>query len=100
MSMITKSMILKSLKGVMDPELGWSVVDLGLIYETKINGGNVHIKMTLTTPMCPLASMIVDDVKGNISRLKGVRNVEVELVWDPPWSPKRLSPQAKKTLGL
>jgi metal-sulfur cluster biosynthetic enzyme len=98
--MVTKGMVLKTLKGVMDPELGWSVVDLGLIYDVKTSGSNVHIKMTLTNQMCPLASMIVDDVKGNISRLKGVKNVKVELVWNPPWSPERLSPEAKKTLGL
>ena len=98
--MVTKSTVLKALKGVMDPELGLSVLDLGLIYGVKINGANVYIKMTLTTPICPLATMIVEDVKGNVSKLKGVKNVKVELVWDPPWSPKKLSPEAKKTLGI
>lgn len=98
--MVTKTAILKALKNVMDPELGMNIVDLGFIYGVKIKGGNVHIKMTMTTPMCPLLSSILEDAKNNVSMLKGVKNVEIELVWKPRWTPKKISPEARKTLGL
>jgi metal-sulfur cluster biosynthetic enzyme len=98
--MVTKKDVLKILKSVVDPEININIVDLGLIYNVDVNGSDVKIKMTLTTPHCPLSKMIVDDAKMKIKELSGVKNTEVELVFDPPWSPERLSAEAKKKLGF
>lgn len=92
--------VLKALKKCYDPELGISVVDLGLIYDVKVSGKSVHVKMTLTTPGCPLHAFIVEDVRKRVKGLKGVEDVEVELVWDPPWTPARMTKEAKKKLGF
>ncbi len=97
--MITKKDILKALEGCLDPEIGISVVDMGLIYGIEVENGSVHIKMTLTNPGCPMARMILTDVENVVKSMKGVKNVEVELVWEPRWTPDRLSDKAKKLLG-
>lgn len=97
--MITKKSVMNALKEVIDPEIGISVIDLGLIYNVKLNKDKVKIKMTLTTPLCPLSNFLVRSVEEKIKSL-GVKNVEVELVFDPPWSPERMSKKAKKLLGF
>lgn len=90
----------KALNEVIDPEFGLSVVELGFIYEVKVeNEGNVHIKMTLTNPYCPFHRMFVNRVEEAVRNL-GVKNVDVELVFDPPWTPERISPEGRKKLGL
>ena len=89
---------MKALEGCMDPELGISVVDMGLIYGVEAKEGGVHIRMTLTNPGCPMARMIAKDVEETV-RGMGVGKVEVELVWEPRWTPDRLSEKAKKMLG-
>ncbi|MEM5799570.1 MAG: metal-sulfur cluster assembly factor [Candidatus Aenigmatarchaeota archaeon] len=96
---LTKSQVIKKLKDCYDPEIPINIVDLGLIYNVKIEGNNVYVKMTLTAVGCPLASFITEDVKNKIKEL-GVENVEVELVWDPPWTPERMSKEAKIILGI
>ncbi len=100
--MVSKEEILEVLKNVYDPEIPVNIVDLGLIYDVEIDeNNNVHIKMTLTAPGCPLAffltKMVEDAVKEEIPE---VNNVKVELVWDPPWTPDRMSEEARKMLGL
>ena len=97
--MVTEEEVMKALEECLDPELGISVVDMGLIYDVEVEEGNVHVKMTLTNPGCPMASMISHDVEETVKKLDGVKSTEVELVWDPPWTPERLSPKAKKMLG-
>jgi metal-sulfur cluster biosynthetic enzyme len=97
--MVTKAQVLAELKKCFDPEVPVNIVDLGLIYDVKINGGNVKIKMGMTSFGCPMKSFIVDDVKDKISKIKGVKKVDVDLVLDPPWSPDRMSKEAKKKLG-
>ena len=96
--MVSKEEVSSALKECIDPEIGMSVIDLGLIYDVNIEGGKVKIKMTLTTPGCPMGSLIARDVKDKISKLEGVEEAEVEIVWDPPWSPDMMSDYAKEVL--
>ncbi len=96
-----KEEIFKALKGVIDPEIGFNVVDLGLIYGLEIDGkGNVKVKMTLSTPSCPLSGTIMDWVKSAVESVKGVKSAEIELVWDPPWNIEMASNEVKKSLGM
>jgi len=93
-----KEKILEKLREVVDPELGVNIVDLGLIYEIKVDGGNVKILMTLTTPGCPMAAGFVQEVERKIRQLKGVKKVVVDLTFDPPWTPDKMSKEAKKKI--
>lgn len=97
--MLKKDEIVSALKGVYDPELGLSIVDLGLVYDIEIGAGEVKLTMTLTTPYCPVAPQFIAQVEDKIKSL-GVANVKVELVWDPPWSADRISDEAKMELGI
>ncbi|NJE49341.1 metal-sulfur cluster assembly factor [Thermococcus sp. 9N3] len=98
---ITEEMILEKLKEVIDPEIGIDVVNLGLIYEVKVNPDNtVYVKMTMTTPGCPLTMWILRAVEDKILEIPGVKDAEIELTFDPPWTPDRISPEYKKKLGL
>lgn len=98
---LTKDKILDVLRGVYDPEIPFNIVDLGLIYDIKIEkDGKVYIKMTLTFPGCPIAGFIMEQVRNAALSVEGVRDVEVELVWDPPWTPDRISPELRTELGI
>ncbi|MEM5766398.1 MAG: metal-sulfur cluster assembly factor [Candidatus Aenigmatarchaeota archaeon] len=96
--MVTKNQILSTLKKCFDPEIPINIVDLGLIYGVEVKDGNVKIKMGLTSPGCPMQSYIIEDVKNKISKIKGVKKVDVSMVFEP-WSPDRISKKAKKKLG-
>ena len=98
--MVTNDDVLKVLKKCYDPEIPINIVDLGLIYGLKVENGRVGIKMTLTSPFCPLVSAIVEDVKKKVEKIKGVKKVDIEIVFEPPWSPDRMSPNAKKKMGV
>jgi metal-sulfur cluster biosynthetic enzyme len=88
------------LRRVIDPELGINIVDLGLIYSAGTNEGRVEIVMTMTTPACPMNSYLVEQTrKALMQGLPGVKEVNVKLVWDPPWGPQMMSPEAKKQFG-
>lgn len=94
-----RDQIIEQLKQVIDPELNINVVDLGLIYEIDITENNdVIIEMTLTTPGCPLHDSITNGVKHSVSYLDEVNDVDVIIVWQPAWSPERMSPEAMKQL--
>jgi metal-sulfur cluster biosynthetic enzyme len=98
--MVTTDLVRKALKGVKDPELGLNVVDIGLIYEVKVSdAGEVHITMSLTSPGCPSGPEIIGDVKQVVGDLEGVNGVEVELVWEPYWTPDRMDPRVRAFLG-
>ncbi|WP_010480179.1 metal-sulfur cluster assembly factor [Thermococcus zilligii] len=98
---LTKELILERLKEVIDPEIGLDVVNLGLIYELEIRPDNtVYVKMTMTTPGCPLTMWILRAVEDKILEIPGVKDAEIELTFDPPWSPDMISPEYKKKLGL
>ena len=89
-----------SLKKVLDPELRINIVDLGLVYDVREEGGEVEVEMTLTSPGCPLASVIDKDVKKVVMKIKGVKKVTLELIWDPPWTAEMMSDEAKAELGF
>ena len=96
MSTITKDQVRDSLKQCMDPEVPLSIVDMGLIYGINVSDNNdVNIKMTMTTKGCPLHDTMVDDVTRYTKKVPGVNNVQVDIVWDPPWSMDRMSDDAK-----
>ncbi len=84
---------------VYDPELGIDLVNLGLVYELASDGGVLTVAMTLTTPGCPLGGSIPDQVRCSLETIPGVREVQVELIWEPAWEPEMMSPAAKHALG-
>ncbi|MEM5852833.1 MAG: iron-sulfur cluster assembly protein [Candidatus Aenigmatarchaeota archaeon] len=96
--MVNKKQVVSVLKKCYDPEISMNVVDLGLIHDVKINGGNVSIKMGLTSPNCPLRSLILEDIKNKVSKIKGVKKVDIDLVFEP-WSLDRVSKKIKKKMG-
>lgn len=98
--MLTKETIYETLRTVPDPELGLSIVDLGLVYDVTITDGQVNVLMTLTTMGCPLFSLISEPIKHEVKKLPGVVDVNVELTFDPPWSIEKLSEEAKGQLGM
>jgi metal-sulfur cluster biosynthetic enzyme len=89
---VTPAQLWTALEGVFDPELGMSIVELGLVYGVEIHDGSVRITMTLTTPGCPLHDSITDWVRTTVQRIPGVGDVDVRLTFDPPWSPERIQP--------
>ena len=96
MSTVSIEDVRSSLKQCMDPEVPLSIVDMGLIYGINVNDNNdVDIKMTMTTQGCPLHETMVDDVKRYTKKVSGVNNVNVEIVWDPPWTMDKMSDEAK-----
>ena len=96
MSIVNAEDVRNSLKQCMDPEVPLSIVDMGLIYGIDVNENNdVDIKMTMTTQGCPLHETMVDDVKRYTKKVSGVNNVNVEIVWDPPWTMDKMSDDAK-----
>jgi metal-sulfur cluster biosynthetic enzyme len=93
--------ILSALKQVVDPELGINIVDLGLVYRAERIGDVVAVRMTMTTPSCPLGEMLLDEVRSALSeKYPQAAQVSVELVWDPPWSAELMSPAARRQLGV
>lgn len=104
--MITKEQILETLKKVIDPELRVNIVDLGLIYDVAIvpsaSSGqvNVTVTMTLTTPGCPLSMFFEEWVPSAVKKVAGVKDVRINLVWEPPWDPEKISDDAKEMLGM
>jgi FeS assembly SUF system protein len=93
--------VMDALKTVQDPEIPVNLVELGLIYELLVKkGGNVFVEMTLTTPSCPVAQSMPDEVKKAVASVPGVEDVRVSLVWTPPWTQDRMSEEAKLELGL
>jgi metal-sulfur cluster biosynthetic enzyme len=97
---VTEKEVRNALKGVKDPELGLDLVVLGLIYDIEIDGGDVKAIMSLTSPMCPVAGQIVEEVRQTIEAMEQVDSAEVELTFDPPWTPERISPLIRASLGL
>jgi len=98
--MTTTEEIREALKQVYDPELSVNVVDLGLVYGTEIDDqGNVRVTMTLTSPGCPIGPMVGEMVQDALAPLDGVKQVDVDVVWTPPWRPDMMSEDAKLELG-
>ena len=95
----TKEQILEALKQVYDPEIPVDIVNLGLVYDVAVEDGIVRIEMTTTSPGCPVGDFLAQEVKRAVETLEGVDAVGVEFVWDPPWTPEMMSPEAKEKLG-
>jgi metal-sulfur cluster biosynthetic enzyme len=100
MTSVTARQVLESLKQCMDPEIPINVVDMGLIYGVNVSDDNkVDVKMTMTTRGCPLHDTLVNDVKRYVNKVSGVSSVNVEIVWDPPWTPEKMSEEGKKLIN-
>jgi metal-sulfur cluster biosynthetic enzyme len=98
--MVTASDVEEALHGVEDPELGMDIVEIGLFYEAQIDGPNVKVIHSLTSMGCPAGPMIQEGIHDAVAALPGVEAVEVELTFDPPWTPDRMSDDAKFILGF
>jgi metal-sulfur cluster biosynthetic enzyme len=96
----TKDEVIEALRAVEDPELGMDIVDLGLLYDVEVEGSKVKVIHSLTSIGCPAGPMIQEDIHRVASEVPGVEDVEVELTWDPPWTPERMSDDAKFILGF
>lgn len=97
---VTEKSVRDALKTVKDPELNLDLVVLGLVYDIEVEGADVKATISLTTPMCPAAEQIVDDARTAIAGVDGVGNVEVVLTFEPPWTPERISPLIRSSLGI
>lgn len=98
---VLEEKVVNVLKNIYDPEIPVNIYELGLVYEHKVDdAGNVKVVMTLTAPNCPVADALPQQVKEEISYLTGVKNVEVEITFDPPWDMDMISEEAKLELGL
>lgn len=98
--MISAELARKALRAVKDPELGLNVIDIGLIYDVVVDEASVvHVKMTLTSPGCPSSGEIMDDIRQTLEQLDGVASVDLELVWEPYWTPERMDPRVRAFLG-
>ncbi|MBM3405326.1 MAG: SUF system Fe-S cluster assembly protein [Bacteroidetes bacterium] len=101
MKNLLESQIIERLKTVFDPEIPVNIYDLGLIYAINIDGDlNVHVRMTLTSPNCPVAENLPVEVRDAVKGVEGVKEVEIELVFEPPWDTAMISEAAKLDLGL
>ncbi len=97
---VTEAVVMKALRTVKDPEIDLDLVVLGLIYEVEINESDVKVWMSLTSPMCPVAPQIVEEATKAVQGVEGVENAEVQLTFDPPWTPERIAPLIRSSLGL
>ena len=98
--MVTQEDVVEALHGVEDPELGMDIVELGLFYDVEIDGPKVKVIHTLTSMGCPAGPMIQEDIHNATAAVDGVEEVEVELTFDPPWTPDKMSDDAKFILGF
>ena len=101
MAKITTDEVVMALKGCVDPEIGLNIVDLGLIQGINIDeAGNVKVKLTMTSPMCPVTSVILADVQLRLEHMHDVGTADVDLVWDPAWTPEMISDEARMSMNV
>ncbi len=98
--MPTKEDVVEALRQVEDPELGMDIVELGLMYDVEVDGPKVHVDFTLTSMGCPVGPLIAQQIGEAVAAMPGVEEVEAELTWDPPWTPEKMSEDAKFILGF
>jgi metal-sulfur cluster biosynthetic enzyme len=96
----SKDEVLEALENVIDPELGLDFVSLGLVYDVEVEGSDVHITFTLTSPGCPIGPQVTEQMQEFVSELEGVESVYPKMTFSPPWSPDRMSEDAKFALGF
>lgn len=97
---VTEERVMEVLGDIYDPEIPIDIVNLGLVYGVRIDGSTVNVDMTMTSPGCPAATQIVAEAKYLLEEIEGVSEVNVEIVWDPPWDPGKMSEAAKESLGM
>jgi metal-sulfur cluster biosynthetic enzyme len=97
---LSREAVLGAMHDVIDPELGYNIVDIGLIYGLEVEDGVIQVSMTMTTPGCPAQDYIMWGVRERGLRLPGVKDVGIDLVWDPPWSVQKMTPVAKAHFGI
>jgi len=95
-----KEKVIAEIKKIYDPEIPVNIYELGLIYDISVKDKNIKVKMTLTTPNCPVAESLPKEVKDSIKEIKGVDKVDLDLVWEPPWDKSMMSESAKLELNL
>lgn len=96
-----KNLTIDTLRTIFDPEIPVNIYDMGLIYDVSVNDdAEVHIMMTLTSPMCPVAESLPPEVEIKVKQLEGIKSAIVEVTWDPPWDPEMMSEAAKLELGM
>jgi metal-sulfur cluster biosynthetic enzyme len=95
-----EKLIFTALRQVIDPEIGCNIVDLGLVYSVAFNAGKVHVTMTLTTPGCPMHDSISWGVKNALMNIEGITEVDVDIVWDPPWNPSLMTETGRGACGV
>ncbi|VVB77100.1 Iron-sulfur cluster assembly protein [uncultured archaeon] len=101
MAVVTVKEVVVALKGAVDPEAGISIVDMGLVYGVRVDSRrNVLVTMTMTSPMCPVASMMLADVQLRIARIPGVAAAKIDLVWEPSWSPAMMTEELRAQMGV
>jgi len=98
--MVTEEVVRDSLREVYDPELHYNIVDLGLVYDIDVADGDVHVLMTLTTPACPIGPMIIEQVQELLGIMPGIKDVDVEFTFEPPWTPEMMTDEARADLGI
>ncbi len=97
---VNREQVMDMLHNCYDPEIPVNIVDLGLVYDVQVADDTVNVKMTLTSPGCPAHGMITESVKEKLEAVEGVRQVNIEIVWEPPWDPSRMSAAARQRLGI
>jgi FeS assembly SUF system protein len=97
---VNREQVMDMLHNCYDPEIPVNIVDLGLVYDVQVADDTVNVKMTLTSPGCPAHGMITESVKEKLESIEGVHQVNIEIVWEPPWDPSRMSPSARQQLGI
>ena len=98
--MVTEEVVFEHLRGVLDPELGINIVDLGLIYDVKVKNNDVWILMTLTFPGCPLGGIIKKEVNEKLSTIKNLSKIDLKITFDPPWDLSKISEEARAEIGI
>ena len=98
--MPTSEEVLDELRQVYDPEIPVNIVNLGLVYDVKVDGASCSIRMTLTSQMCPEARTIPEVVKRRVSEIAGMKECQVDIVWEPPWTPQKISAEGRRILGI
>ena len=99
-NLVNEEIVRESLKGILDPELGCNIVDLGLIYDIDIQDGNVRVAFTLTAMGCPIGPVIAQQIRETVMALPGVKSVNAELTFSPPWDPSMMSEEIREELGF
>ena len=99
-AVLSSDSVRQALRQVKDPELDMNIVDLGLVYDVEVDDGLVRINMTLTSPGCPAGPMITNDIYKAVRAIEGVKDVDIDIVWEPYWTPDRIDPKIRAMMGF